>query len=188
MLRVNALFSGEAWQQESFDRVLAAVKGLTRERIDNWLAVEEPGQRHWWGGAAIDGRDRGRAALIMGVLGMAEPAAAVLKRSEGGEAAPPDPQGPSRVHVRHVQVKDRHRAEALRAQLLQGTDFGLLAGRASICPSAAQGGDLGTFGRGVMEKPFEDAAFTQPVGTIGPVIQTSSGWHIIQVIERDPVK
>jgi peptidyl-prolyl cis-trans isomerase C len=107
---------------------------------------------------------------------------------------------PESVHARHILIKvdekadDKTKAdlkkkiEALRKQLVDGADFAKLAGEQSDCPSKAKGGDLGTFPRGRMVKPFEDAAFTQKVNEIGPVIQTQFGYHIIQVIERNQAK
>lgn len=49
----------------------------------------------------------------------------------------------------------------------------------SDCSSAHKGGDLGFFGRGQMQKPFEDATFALPVGGLSGVIQTDSGTHVI---------
>jgi peptidyl-prolyl cis-trans isomerase D len=47
--------------------------------------------------------------------------------------------------------------------------------------SAEQGGDLGSFGRGTMVKPFEDAAFAAKAGDLLPPVQSDFGWHIIRV-------
>ena len=53
----------------------------------------------------------------------------------------------------------------------------------STCPSKAQGGSLGTFGRGQMVKEFDEAVFTAEVGkVIGPV-KTDFGYHLIRVDE-----
>ncbi|GLD95219.1 hypothetical protein PINS_up003861 [Pythium insidiosum] len=45
--------------------------------------------------------------------------------------------------------------------------------------SGTRGGDLGPFGRGMMQKPFEDAAFGLQVGELSGVVDTDSGVHII---------
>jgi peptidyl-prolyl cis-trans isomerase C len=78
--------------------------------------------------------------------------------------------------------KCREEIDAIRQQLLGGANFEALARERSACPSGKQnGGSLGTFGRGQMVKPFEDAAFSQKVGEIGPVVETDFGFHIIRV-------
>ena len=59
------------------------------------------------------------------------------------------------------------------------TKFEQIASQYSECGSAARGGDLGPFGRGQMQKPFEDASFSLKVGEISDVIETESGIHII---------
>ncbi len=57
--------------------------------------------------------------------------------------------------------------------------FGLYAQKYSECRSAAQGGDLGQFGRNEMQKPFEDAAFELKVGEMSEPVVTDSGVHIL---------
>ncbi|KZT22672.1 rotamase-domain-containing protein [Neolentinus lepideus HHB14362 ss-1] len=57
--------------------------------------------------------------------------------------------------------------------------FAELAGKYSDCNSARNGGDLGWFGHGQMQKPFEDATFALPVGGMSDVISTDSGVHLI---------
>ncbi len=103
---------------------------------------------------------------------------------------------PEMVHVRHILIKTdknadkktmerlKKRAVEVREKLLKGADFAEMAKKYSDCPSKQNGGDLGTFRRGVMVKPFEKAAFSQKVNEIGPVIKTRFGYHIIQVLEH----
>ena len=75
--------------------------------------------------------------------------------------------------------------EKLRADIIAGvTTFEEAAKEHSDCPSSAQGGSLGTFGKGQMVPEFEIAAFTQEIDEIGDIIETQFGYHIVQVSER----
>ncbi|MFZ4437774.1 MAG: peptidylprolyl isomerase [Syntrophales bacterium] len=103
---------------------------------------------------------------------------------------------PESVHARHLLVSKvpedtdktkadkKVKAEGLQKKLVAGADFADLAAKNSDCPSKEKGGDLGTFTRGQMVKPFEDAAFSQQKNVIGPVVETDFGFHIIQVLEH----
>ncbi|KAH9923164.1 rotamase-domain-containing protein [Epithele typhae] len=57
--------------------------------------------------------------------------------------------------------------------------FAELASQHSDCSSHAQGGDLGFFKPGQMQKPFEDATYALNVGQISDIISTDSGVHLI---------
>ena len=48
-----------------------------------------------------------------------------------------------------------------------------------VFSSAKQGGDLGFFGRGDMQKPFEDTTYGLQVGAMSGIVDTDSGVHII---------
>jgi peptidyl-prolyl cis-trans isomerase D len=75
------------------------------------------------------------------------------------------------------------RAEELLVQLRKNPDsFADVARKYSQDPgSAARGGDLDYFGRGMMTKPFEDAVFAMKPGEISNVIETDFGYHIIKL-------
>lgn len=78
----------------------------------------------------------------------------------------------------------REKIDTIRAAILAGADFAEQAKAHSACPSGQQGGDLGQFPRGQMVPTFEDAAFTQEIGQVGPVVQTEFGLHLILVSDR----
>jgi peptidyl-prolyl cis-trans isomerase D len=77
----------------------------------------------------------------------------------------------------------RKKAEEVLAQLRANPkDFERLAKEFSKDPgSAANGGDLGQFGRNMMVKPFEDAAFKLKPGEISDIVESDFGFHIIKV-------
>ena len=87
-----------------------------------------------------------------------------------------------------AKAAKRERLEGLRKQLNEGADFAEIAKANSDCPSASAGGDLGSFGRGQMVPAFEDAAFSQTVGTVGDVVETQFGFHLIKVTEHNTAK
>lgn len=69
---------------------------------------------------------------------------------------------------------------AYREQIVSGrASFAELAQKFSDCSSARRGGDLGPFGRGAMQRPFEQAAFALKVGELSEPVTTDSGVHII---------
>jgi len=81
------------------------------------------------------------------------------------------------------------RAESLVVALRSGADFAAAAKRFSgDSASAAQGGELGWFRRGVMVKEFEDMAFRIRPGEISPPVETAFGFHIIKVERTQPAE
>ena len=67
--------------------------------------------------------------------------------------------------------------------------FGELAAKFSKDPgSAEKGGDLGFFGRGLMVKPFDEAAFSMKVGELAGPVETQYGYHIIRLDAIKPVQ
>ena len=86
-------------------------------------------------------------------------------------------------------AKDKAGARKLAEELLarvraQPEDFAKLAREYSKDPgSAGKGGDLGLFGRNMMVKPFEEAAFGLKAGEISDIVESEFGLHIIRVTE-----
>ena len=57
--------------------------------------------------------------------------------------------------------------------------FKEIASARSDCSSCAKGGDLGFFGRGQMQKAFEEASFALGVGEISGLVDSDSGIHVV---------
>ena len=102
-------------------------------------------------------------------------------------------QTPEQVTASHILLSTSEESQEdveeeikqIRASIISGdTSFAEAATAHSTCPSSANGGSLGTFGKGQMVPEFEIAAFTQEIGEVGDIIKTQFGYHIIQVSEH----
>jgi peptidyl-prolyl cis-trans isomerase C len=77
------------------------------------------------------------------------------------------------------------KAQDIRSKLVAGADFATLAkAESDDTGSGTKGGDLGTFKRGQMVKPFDEAAFTLPVGQVSEPVRTDFGYHVIKISSR----
>ncbi|OIP92439.1 MAG: hypothetical protein AUK26_04715 [Syntrophaceae bacterium CG2_30_58_14] len=83
-----------------------------------------------------------------------------------------------------AKEKLRADADAIHKRLLNGEPFELLAAKFSQGPAAAEGGDIGYIEKGMIHAEVEDAAFRLPLNQISGVIESSVGFHIIQVVDR----
>ena len=80
-----------------------------------------------------------------------------------------------------VDAAKKAEIDGLYEQIMGGADFAELAqAHSDDKGSSIRGGDLGWFGRGLMVRPFEEAAFGMKEGEIGRPIRSDFGWHIIQ--------
>jgi peptidyl-prolyl cis-trans isomerase D len=78
----------------------------------------------------------------------------------------------------------KQKIEMLSERLAQGEDFAELAKANSQDPgSAANGGDLGYFGRGVMDPAFEAATFALDQGQISEPVRSGFGFHLIKLAD-----
>lgn len=84
------------------------------------------------------------------------------------------------IQARHILVETEAAATQIYQEIIEGTSFDDLANTHSKCPSGQSGGSLGTFDRGQMVKPFEDAAYALDVGSYSKPVETQFGWHVIQ--------
>jgi parvulin-like peptidyl-prolyl isomerase len=95
------------------------------------------------------------------------------------------PEAVEQVHARQILLYNSDDAQDIRNQLEAGADFGKLA----LGFDPQKQGDLGWFPRGfLIETDLEEAAFSQEVGEISPVIETRLGYHILQVLAQDPAR
>jgi peptidyl-prolyl cis-trans isomerase D len=106
---------------------------------------------------------------------------------------------PEERHARHILIRllpdadetataaALEKAQAVVARLDAGESFGDLAKELSDDPgSAANGGDLGFFGRGMMAPEFEDSTFELQKGERSQPVKSPFGFHIIELVEIKP--
>ena len=92
---------------------------------------------------------------------------------------------PPQVLCQHILVKGSDDAaldkiKAIRERIVSGkSDFAAEAKEHSDCPSGAEGGSLGWFGRGMMVPEFDKVAFEMKKGEVSGVVSTQFGYHII---------
>ena len=84
----------------------------------------------------------------------------------------------------HILVQTEQEALKILEQLKKGKDFGMLAKRHSMCPSAKRGGDLGEFRRGQMVKAFDDVVFKKELLKVHGPVKTRFGYHLIKTLYR----
>jgi peptidyl-prolyl cis-trans isomerase D len=106
---------------------------------------------------------------------------------------------PEERHARHIlvallpdadeatQASALEKANTLVARLDAGEPFDVLAKELSDDPgSAATGGDLGFFARGMMTASFDEAVFALQTGERSQPVKTPFGYHIIELLEVKP--
>ena len=86
--------------------------------------------------------------------------------------------------ARHILVKSKEACEDLKKQIEGGADFGDLAKEHSECSSGKEGGSLGSFGPGQMVPEFDTVVFNEEVGAVHGPVQTSFGYHLIEITSR----
>ena len=98
---------------------------------------------------------------------------------------------PHEVLCQHILVKTAEddipeaksaafeKIRAIRERVVAGGDFAAEAQANSDCPSGAEGGSLGWFGRGMMVPEFDKAAFEMKKGEVSDIVTTQFGYHII---------
>lgn len=97
------------------------------------------------------------------------------------------PTSQEQVHARHILVATEADAQAAIKRIKAGEKFADVAKAVSTDTATKdKGGDLGWFPKGIMVPEFDAVAFTLPVGQISDPVKTSYGYHVIEVLEKDP--
>lgn len=83
----------------------------------------------------------------------------------------------------HILVSEEEEAKNILEEIKEGLEFAEAAEKYSNCPSKAQGGSLGEFGKGQMVPEFEAATFNLEIDELSEPVKTEHGYHIIKVSE-----
>jgi peptidyl-prolyl cis-trans isomerase C len=144
--------------------LLAAVDALGADAVQAWFAANGYSEVAF------------RAALRRQI-------AAAWQRDQITAAVPTEAE---QVHARQILTIDENIAtQAHQYVTIPGTNFATYAYQYD----AQTGGDLGWFPRGyLMQAEVEEAAFSLQPGQISPVIKSSVGFHIVQVIAVEPAR
>ena len=86
--------------------------------------------------------------------------------------------------ARHILVDTEEKCLQLKESIANGEDFGDVAKKHSSCPSGAQGGDLGSFGPGMMVPEFDEVGFSANLGEVHGPVKTQFGFHLLEITSR----
>ena len=86
--------------------------------------------------------------------------------------------------ARHILVETEAQCLDLKQRIEGGEDFAAVAKENSSCPSRAQGGDLGSFGPGMMVPEFDKVVFSAEVSSLQGPVKTQFGYHLLEVTDR----
>ena len=86
----------------------------------------------------------------------------------------------NKIRCAHILVEKLSVAQEVLQKINSGESFAKMAEQYSIDGSRKHGGDLGEFGKGMMVKEFEQAAFALEKGQVSGIVKTQFGYHIIK--------
>lgn len=92
----------------------------------------------------------------------------------------------AKATAKHILVEQEEFCKQLKDFINEGElSFEEAAEQNSLCPSGNKGGDLGSFGEGMMVPEFDKVIFSEELGTIHGPVKTSFGYHLILITSRE---
>jgi peptidyl-prolyl cis-trans isomerase D len=184
------------------ERVNLRVLKVPASRFYEQVQVTEDDIRKYYDANPEQYRDPERVAIQLVEFRAEDFAAQVIPSDEDVQiyydAHLDEYKKPEEAQARHILIKvapdaseadkaaARKQADEVLAKLKAGGDFAALAKQFSQDSTAQNGGDLGTFGRGVMTPTFEAAAFALEPGGVSEVVESPFGFHIIKLDGKTP--
>ena len=167
LIEQAAAREGISISEDKVEQEMARLIGDDAAKFADWL--EANGLTH----------DSFRAQLQRELLG------AALQESVVGSLPPVIEQ----VHARHILVMSEAEAMEVLVRLRSGESFAVLAQQYSQDMASREiGGDLGFFPRGVMLPEIDATAFALDPGQTSGILKTDFGYHVVQVVEKDPAR
>ena len=93
---------------------------------------------------------------------------------------------PERVRFRQIFCRSRKKAVALHKKIREGENLADLAREYSEGPEAENDGEVGWIMKGTLDETLDKAIFSLAPGAVSPVTKGASGYHIFEVISREP--
>lgn len=88
--------------------------------------------------------------------------------------------------ARHILVDTEEQCNELKEQINNGEiTFEEAAQQHSGCPSGAEGGNLGTFPKGMMVPEFDEVVFNDEIGVVHGPVKTDFGYHLLEITNRN---
>lgn len=162
---VESYYQGHLEQYRTEEQVSIEYLELSREVIERTISVSEKQLQQWYQAEReryLVPEQRRASHILISIPENADPSAVAAAQQ---------------------------RAEELRSRLEKGEQFETLAkGESEDSGSSGSGGDLGFFGRGVMDRSFEDAVYSMKLGEISQPVRSAYGFHVIKLSEIRPAK
>lgn len=194
----DVVISKEEWEayyashKDQFDAHLNFITSFSKQKITDDLKEQH---REFWSQtksraekARQAGLDKESGFKILAKFGKADILASLYARSieEKNKLSDEEKKKYLAEHPDADPDKLKEKAQGLLERVKKGEDFEKIAGEFSDDPgSKMKGGDLGWFGKGIMDPVFEAAAFGLQKGqTTGELVKSRFGYHIIRVEDR----
>ncbi len=95
-------------------------------------------------------------------------------------------RSPEMLRFRQIVCRSKKEAAKLRYRIRAGEDMGELAKKYSTAPESEANGVVGWVARGDLDETMENALFSMQIGKISPIIKTSFGYHLFEVMSCAP--
>ncbi len=93
---------------------------------------------------------------------------------------------PARVRFRQIVTRTKDKAREALERIKKGESIADLARSFSYSAEATKGGEVGWVEKGQLVPSMDKVLFSLPVGKVSPIVKSPYGYHIFQVIEKDP--